>query len=275
MGWAEEDYKRFLAHKHYVTLDVIVTDEEVSQLYFDNLEAFPESVTARHILVETLEEAREISARLRAREDFAVLAQEKSIDPGSKDVGGIYSGITRGLMVEEFEDAIFSLQCGNGVHWVQWQLNQQGADLVVDGSFGPVTEAAVREFQQKNGLVADGIVRGQTKELLNIDSTCPFPDPKQDLRKGARSVRSIPVKTVHGYHIIEVLERYPAKSQAAFEIYRADIQDYMTNQEKEMKYGNFIQGLRENADVKYAQKYESLDPSNSVPDHIDWEDMFE
>jgi hypothetical protein len=41
--------------------------------------------------------------------------------------------------------------------------------LVVDGSFGPATKSAVIEFQQKNGLSADGIVgTGTWKKLFRV-----------------------------------------------------------------------------------------------------------
>ncbi len=44
-----------------------------------------------------------------------------------------------------------------GVQWLQKALNDyQGADLGLDGSYGPATQAAVKAFQQNAGLTADG-----------------------------------------------------------------------------------------------------------------------
>jgi len=48
----------------------------------------------------------------------------------------------------------------HGTVWVQASLNRLGADptLVADGSFGPLTAAALREFQAQHGLEVDGKV---------------------------------------------------------------------------------------------------------------------
>lgn len=57
-------------------------------------------------------------------------------------------------------------QTGNAVRWVQWELNESGARLSVDGSFGPKTLAAVKAFQKREGLAVDGIVGVRTKAAL-------------------------------------------------------------------------------------------------------------
>lgn len=49
---------------------------------------------------------------------------------------------------------------------LQKQLNQAGASLYADGHFGDATEAAVRAFQLKVGLVADGIAGPKTQTAL-------------------------------------------------------------------------------------------------------------
>ena len=47
---------------------------------------------------------------------------------------------------------------GDGVRWVQYALKTWGATIVVDGIFGAKTDAAVRTYQQAQGLKVDGIV---------------------------------------------------------------------------------------------------------------------
>ena len=88
--------------------------------------------------------------------------------PGSvkNDPGPIQAGIDR-------QDTIGS-DGGTGsgglddVRSIQTALNANGANLEVDGAFGPLTEAAVRAFQTDNGLTVDGIVGPQTSGALGI-----------------------------------------------------------------------------------------------------------
>lgn len=51
---------------------------------------------------------------------------------------------------------------GNEVKELQILLNRVGYNLDVDGSFGPKTVVAVKDFQRKNNLVVDGIVGKNT-----------------------------------------------------------------------------------------------------------------
>jgi parvulin-like peptidyl-prolyl isomerase len=91
-----------------------------AQLYREKLQAeltkdlppTEEQVLARHILVETEEEANAIYERLQDGEDFAAVAQETSQDTGSAANGGILDWQPRSFFVTEFADAAFSQEIG-------------------------------------------------------------------------------------------------------------------------------------------------------------------
>ena len=55
---------------------------------------------------------------------------------------------------------------GIGVKWLQWELNQRGYGLKVDGIYGPRTSDAVRDYQNRNMLISDGIVGPATRGAL-------------------------------------------------------------------------------------------------------------
>ena len=71
-----------------------------------------EEVHARHILVETEEEAKEVRAELAKGADFAELAKSKSKDPGAAAEGGDLGFFSKDQMVPEFADAAFKLNKG-------------------------------------------------------------------------------------------------------------------------------------------------------------------
>ena len=77
--------------------------------------ATAESVDAKHILVKTQAEALKIQKLLQANNtpaEWAKLAKQYSIDPGSKNSGGSLGNFTKGRMVKPFEDVAFSLKVG-------------------------------------------------------------------------------------------------------------------------------------------------------------------
>lgn len=57
------------------------------------------------------------------------------------------------------------------VRELQRKLNERGAKLVTDGVFGDTTEAAVRAYQVKVGLVSDGIAGPKTLASLQGSNT--------------------------------------------------------------------------------------------------------
>ncbi len=70
-----------------------------------------QEVHARHILVESEDEAKAIVAELKKGADFAELAKKKSKDPGAAD-GGDLGFFTKDQMVPEFSAAAFALEPG-------------------------------------------------------------------------------------------------------------------------------------------------------------------
>lgn len=55
---------------------------------------------------------------------------------------------------------------GKSVKWLQWELNKRGADLIIDGKYGKMTEEQVKRFQESNKLVPDGICGPKTIEKI-------------------------------------------------------------------------------------------------------------
>lgn len=68
---------------------------------------------------------------------------------------------------------------GSDVTELQKLLNNNGYNLSVDGDFGAKTQAAVKDYQQKNGLAVDGIVGTNTWGSLTKAQTPAAQAPAQ------------------------------------------------------------------------------------------------
>lgn len=96
---------------------IVVSEQEINQYYQENDEKFQQSASAsaRHILVSTESEAREIIQELEfssnLKEKFIELAKSRSTGPSSKN-GGDLGWFSKDQMVLEFSNAAFSLQAG-------------------------------------------------------------------------------------------------------------------------------------------------------------------
>lgn len=89
-----------------------VDDAEAKKVFEENISKVkPEQeISARHILVDTEDEAKEVKAQLEGGSDFAKLAAEKSKDKNAE--GGSLGFFSRGQMLKPFEDAAFALDVG-------------------------------------------------------------------------------------------------------------------------------------------------------------------
>ena len=89
-----------------------VTEEEMRTLYDQEVQNFQreEEIHARHILVKTEKEAKDIIVQLKAGADFAELANKKSLDENTTD--GDLGYFTKSMMIPEFGDAVFDMKKG-------------------------------------------------------------------------------------------------------------------------------------------------------------------
>lgn len=91
-----------------------VSDADARKIYDEQVAKIKpeEEVSARHILVESEDKAKELKEKIKAGGDFAALAKENSKDTGSKEDGGNLGYFGHGQMVPQFEEVVFKLAKG-------------------------------------------------------------------------------------------------------------------------------------------------------------------
>lgn len=91
-----------------------VSEADARKIYDDQVKLLKpeEEVSARHILVETEDKAKDLKKKIADGGDFIALAKDNSKDPGSKDDGGNLGYFGHGQMVQEFEEVVFKLDKG-------------------------------------------------------------------------------------------------------------------------------------------------------------------
>ena len=116
------------------------------------------TASARHILVETEEEAQAVIARLEAGEDFAAVAQEVSTDPSAAQNSGDLGEFTRGQMVPEFTEAVFGAEEGEIVGPVQTDFGYHVIE-VLELDEGPPLDEVEDEIR-------DELLQGDRDEVV-------------------------------------------------------------------------------------------------------------
>jgi parvulin-like peptidyl-prolyl isomerase len=130
----------------------------------------PASVEAIHyrgILVRDQTEADTLRAQVEGGADFAALAQEKSQDTSSKEKGGDLGWAPRGLLDDELEEQLFTLEVnevitypvGNGV-WVYQVIEKDPARAVDDTQKSQLAQIALNEWisEKREGMKVEEFV---------------------------------------------------------------------------------------------------------------------
>jgi peptidyl-prolyl cis-trans isomerase C len=105
----EQQQGKFLLdqlYKQEIAEKVQVAETDV-QTWYDNM---GEEIHARHILLDSLEDAQQVRAELEGGADFGELAKARSTDPSAASNAGDLSWFRWGIMVAPFQDAVFALK---------------------------------------------------------------------------------------------------------------------------------------------------------------------
>jgi peptidyl-prolyl cis-trans isomerase C len=152
-----------------------VTEADAKKIYDEKIvQLKPEQeVHARHILVATEAEAKEVAERLKKGDDFAVLAKEKSKDTGAE--GGDLGFFARGQMLKPFEEAAFALDVGQISEPVQTQFGWHIIKVEAKRdqplpTFDQVKEAIIAQLvQQKAQEVVTGLRDAAKIEVVDAE----------------------------------------------------------------------------------------------------------
>ena len=163
-----------------------VTDQKLHARYDKFVKDAPsrEEVHARHILVASEDEAKEIIAELKKGARFHELAQEKTTDPSGKTSGGDLGYFTKEDMVPEFADAAFKLKPGEYTETpVKTQFGWHVIKLEDRRTAKPPTFEQVKpklSNEMSRELVGDKVKELRTAakiEVFNLDGSKPGAAP--------------------------------------------------------------------------------------------------
>ncbi len=176
--WMDKIYKRTL-----------ISDSEANKYYQEHKEQFktPAKVHARHILVKSEKEAKDIIAELskykgeELKKKFIELAKEKSTGPSGRN-GGDLGYFGQGQMVKPFSDAAFSMKKGEiskepiktqfGYHIIYLEDKKPAGN----SSFEEVKDGIIRKMRQEqfSKTIKDTIEN--QKKSAKITSTIKLED---------------------------------------------------------------------------------------------------
>jgi peptidyl-prolyl cis-trans isomerase C len=134
------------------------------QLYYDQRKAeygTPAEACARHILVETAEEAETVQADLASGISFEEEAAAKSIDPGSAANGGDLGCFPQGAMIPVFEEAAFNAPLNEVTETIQSEF---GYHIILPYERREAVTAPLEEVQDQ---VTEGAQNDVLRQLLD------------------------------------------------------------------------------------------------------------
>jgi peptidyl-prolyl cis-trans isomerase C len=164
--------------------NVSVEDKDIEKYYSENRENYvtPAMVKARHILVDTEEEALGILEKITSGADFAELAREKSKCP-SADKGGDLGWFEKGKMDPAFEKAAFDLKKGEvsgvvkssfGYHIIKVENTKTAKTKTLDQAKKSIERTMAKDLLAKQIAALRDKIKGEASVVVNEEYFSAF-----------------------------------------------------------------------------------------------------
>ena len=163
-----------------VLTNITLTEDEKQAFYDANKDKFmkPETASAKHILVDSEDQANELLSKINSDEvSFEAAAGEFSSCP-SKEEGGNLGSFGRGQMVPEFEEAVFNMNIGEvrgpvqtqfGYHLIKLEDLQQGGQSEYEEVKAEIEKSLM--YQKQNEVYSTKLdeLNSKYKELVKFN----------------------------------------------------------------------------------------------------------
>jgi len=159
-------------------------DKDIEKYYKENPDKYvtPAKVKARHILVDTQEEAEQLLEKIRAGADFAEVAREKSKCPSAQK-GGDLGWFEKGKMDPAFEKAAFDLKKGEvsgvvkssfGYHIIKVENTKAAKTKTLDQAKKSIERTMAKDLLEKQLADLRDKIKGEASVVVNEEYFTAF-----------------------------------------------------------------------------------------------------
>lgn len=146
-----------------ISKGIEVDEDQLFNFYEEEKQRFTteEQRRAQHILIEDKAQAQSVLDQLNQGGSFSELAKRYSMDPGSKDNAGDLGFFTRGVMVPEFEEKVFSMKPGELSNLVKSDFGYHIIKL------NEIQSGDVKSFESVRTELTELYQTSEARKLLN------------------------------------------------------------------------------------------------------------
>lgn len=286
--YREDVRKRLLVEQYQSTkfADLSVSRREVEQFYNtykDSIPAMPKRVNISHIVLRVrpdksadsaaVEKLRNLKQQLQSGADFAELAKQHSMDPGSRQQGGDLGFVERGTLVPAFEEAAFALDPGGlsdiiktdfGYHLIKLEERRGEKIHVKHILLSPQATDQDNQavIQRLNDLRAEALTGASFDSLakqhsedtgaeLNSGNLGWFEVPNLQVEKFKQVVDTMkagdiskPFQTQYGWHIVKLNDMKPG-GEVTLDKNWVEIEQMVLRQKQQQEYQKWLSNLRD------------------------------